>query len=110
MATKRPRPARSESPPTTASHASATRMRATAGLVALVAFVALTVAIATFRAVTAFDLSTVMWAETHGIASTMWLMVWVSRLGGPSIGSAACRSSCYLHEQDAARLPSAFSR
>ena len=28
-----------------------------------------------------------MWAETHGIASATWLMVWVSRLGGPSIVS-----------------------
>jgi undecaprenyl-diphosphatase len=35
--------------------------------------------------VTAFDLSIVMWAETHRVASATWLMVWVSRLGGPSI-------------------------
>jgi undecaprenyl-diphosphatase len=63
-------------------------MPATAGLVALAAFAGLTVAVTTSRAVTAFDLSIVMWAETHRIASATWLAVWVSRLGGPSIVSA----------------------
>lgn len=87
MAT-RPASARSGSPPATSSYASARRRQATAGLFAFVAFVALTVAVATSMAVTALDLSTVMWAETHRIASATWLMVWASRLGGPSIVSA----------------------
>jgi membrane-associated phospholipid phosphatase len=70
------------------AHRTATRMRATAGLFALVAFATLTFAVATSRGVTAFDLSIVMWTETHRVAWVTSLMVWMSRLGGPSIISA----------------------
>ena len=51
----------------------------------MVAFFALTLAVVTSSAVTAFDLSIVMWAETHRAAWATSLMVWVSRLGGPAI-------------------------
>ena len=57
-------------------------------LIASIALATLTYVVITEAAINALDLSIVLWAEAHRTPSITPLMVWASRLGGPSIVSA----------------------
>ena len=82
MAT-RPPPAPSEASGAVAARKGTTHVLATGGLVALLAFVTLTFAVATSGAVNAFDVATLTWVEAHRAARATSVMLGVSLFGGP---------------------------